>query len=193
MPFAQPLRIDARLGGEHALHERLLTHFEREERDRNVLLDRGVLRDVEHERGLSHRRTRGDDDEIRRLEARRELVEIGEAARDAGDGLAAALQRLDALHRRPDQLLDAREALQPALLADLEDLLLRVVEQLVGRRAPLERLADDRRRHLDEPAQQRLLAARSSRGTRRSPPSAPRRRGSRCIPCRRTHRARRAD
>ena len=48
--------------------------------------------------------------EIRRLEARRHLVEIVEAARDAGDRLAAALERLDALHRRPEQLLDAREA-----------------------------------------------------------------------------------
>ena len=79
------------------------------------------------------------------LEAGRQLVEIGEAARDAGDRLAAALQRLDALHRRPHQLLHAREALQPALLAHLEDLLLGVVEQLFGRGAPLERLGDDRR------------------------------------------------
>ena len=73
-----------------------------------LLLDRRVLRDVERERRLSHRRTRRDDDEVRRLEARRHLVEIAEAARDAGDRLAAALERLDALHRRPEQLLDAR-------------------------------------------------------------------------------------
>ena len=31
-------------------------------------------------------------------------------------GFAAALQRLDALHRRPEELLDAREALATALL-----------------------------------------------------------------------------
>ena len=76
---------------------------------------------------------------------------------DAGDRLAAALQRLDALHRRPHQLLHAREALQPALLAHLEDSLLRVVEQLLGRGAALERLGDDRRGGLDQAAQQRLL------------------------------------
>ena len=71
--------------------------------------------------------------------------------------LPAALQRLDALHRRPHQLLHAREALQSALLAHLEDPLLRVVEQLLGRRAPLEGLRDDRGGGLDEAAQERLL------------------------------------
>ena len=52
-------------------------------------------------------------------------------------------------------------------------------------RAALERLGDDRRRDLDQAAEQRLLADDLARGTRRSPPSAPRRRGSRCSPCRR--------
>ena len=44
------------------------------------------------------------------------------------------------------------------LLADLEDLRLGFVEQLVRRRLPLERLGDDRRRDFDQPAQHRLLA-----------------------------------
>ena len=35
--LAQPLRVDARLAGEHALHERLLAHLEREERDRHAV------------------------------------------------------------------------------------------------------------------------------------------------------------
>ena len=96
--------------------------------------------------------------EIRRLEARRQLVEIVEAARDAGDRLAAALQRFDALHRRPEQLLDAREAVARLLLADLEDLRLGFVEQLGRGARALERLGDDRRRDLDQPAEDRLLA-----------------------------------
>ncbi len=155
--LAHLLRVDAPLGGEHALHERLLAHFQREHSDGDVLLDGGVLRDVEHERGLSHRRARRDDHEIGGLEPGSELVEIGEAAGDSGDRLAAALQRLDALHRRPHQLLHAREALQPALLAHLEDPLLRVVEQLFGGGATLESLGDDRRRRLDESPKERLL------------------------------------
>src|SRR3954447_19063235 len=102
-----------------------------------------MLRDVQHERRFSHRRTRGDDDEIRRLEARRELIEVVEATRHARDRLAAALKRLDTLHRRPHQLLDACEAASTLLLADLEDLLLGFIEQLGGLRPALERLAHD--------------------------------------------------
>ena len=96
--------------------------------------------------------------EVRRLEARRHLVEIVEAARDAGDRLAAALQRFDALHRRPEQLLDAREAVLRLLLRDLEDSRLGFVEQLLRGRASVEGFGDDRRRHFDEAAKNRLLA-----------------------------------
>ena len=54
LAFAQPLRIDATFGSEKSLHQLLLAHFEREERDRHVVVERCILRDVENERGLSH-------------------------------------------------------------------------------------------------------------------------------------------
>ena len=154
----QPLRVDARFTREHALHERFLTHFEREERNRNIVLDGRVLRDVEHERGLSHRRSRRDDDEVGRLETRRQLIHVLESARHTGDGLATALERFDALHRRPEELLDAGEPFLAALLRDLEDLVLGVVEQLGRLQAAFERLGNDRRRHFDEAAEECLLA-----------------------------------
>jgi hypothetical protein len=68
------------------------------------------------------------------------------------------VKRLDALHRGPHELLDAREPASPLLLADLEDPLLCLVEQLGGLGAPLERLADDRRRDLDQAPEERLFA-----------------------------------
>jgi hypothetical protein len=116
-----------------------------------------MLRDVEHERGFSHRRARRDDHEVGRLEARRQLVEIVESTGHAGDGLAAALERLDPLHRRPHELLDAGEAAGALLLTDLEDPLLGLIEQLRRLRPSLERLGDDLRRDLDEVPEQRLL------------------------------------
>ena len=67
------------------------------------------------------------------------------------------MDRLDALHRRPEELLDAREALARALLRDLEDLRLGDVQQLVGCLAATERLGDDLGRDLDQPSEKRLL------------------------------------
>ena len=67
-PAAQPVRIDARLAGEHAQEQLLLRHLEAEYADRHVGLGADVLGHVQHEAGFSHRRTRGDDHEVRRLE-----------------------------------------------------------------------------------------------------------------------------
>src|SRR5687767_9310376 len=81
-----------------------------------------------------------------------------ETASDTSDRLAALGQRLDALHRRPHELLDAGETAGALRLADLKDLLLRFIEQLCRLRAPLECLPDDRGGYLDQAPKQRLLA-----------------------------------
>src|SRR4029079_13087716 len=69
----------------------------------------------------------------------------------------AALDLLDALHRRPKQLLDAGESFRAPALVDLEDLVLGFVEELGGRRARLESLGDDGGGNFDQPAPKRLL------------------------------------
>ena len=50
---AQPVRVDPRVRAEHAQHQLLLGHLEREDADRLAALERGVLRDVEAERRSS--------------------------------------------------------------------------------------------------------------------------------------------
>ena len=117
-----------------------------------------MLRDVETERRLSHGRSGRNNHEIRGLESRGELVEIVEAARDAGDRLAAALERLDALHRGPQQLLDTHETVGLPLLRDVENLRLGLVEQIGGGALPRECVMDDLCRDLDERPQDRFLA-----------------------------------
>ena len=92
---AEAVRVDARLGRQHAHEQLLLRHFQAEEADRHVGLDADVLRDVEHEAGLPHRRAGRDEDQIRRLQPRRHLVEIDEAGRHAGDQPLVLLQLLD--------------------------------------------------------------------------------------------------
>ena len=122
------------------------------------MLDRRVLRDVQRERGLSHRWTSGDDDEIRRLKARRHLVEIVEAARHAGDRLAAAWSAsMRSIVGHKSSLIRVKPSFVCCwLTAKIFDSASSSSSR--RRRAALERLGDDRRRHLDQPAENRFLA-----------------------------------
>ena len=109
-PAAEAVRVDARLGRQHAHEQLLFRHFEAEEAHRHVGLRADVLRDVQHEAGLAHRRTRRHDDEIARLQAGRHLVEIVEAGRHAGDRSLALLQLLDGREAVAHELAQRNEA-----------------------------------------------------------------------------------
>ena len=61
-----------------------LRHLEREEGDGLLLLDGDEVRDVRHYRRLAHGRPRGEDDQVARLEAAGDLVEIREPGGRAG-------------------------------------------------------------------------------------------------------------
>ena len=56
---------------------------------------RRVLRDVQRERRLAHARAAGDDDQVGRLQAGGQLVEVGEARRHAGDRSLLLVELLD--------------------------------------------------------------------------------------------------
>ena len=83
------------------------------------------------ERGLPDRRPRGDDDEIARLKAGRQLVEIGEPGRHAGDELLALVRALDRREARVRQLAHRHEPGAHAIFGDREDRLLGLVENQV--------------------------------------------------------------
>src|SRR5947207_2088376 len=77
-----------------------IRHLEREDRDRDPVLDGEVRRDAECERGLAHARPARDDDEVAGLEPRRHLVDVAEAGRRAGHlstGLVHLRDLLEAL------------------------------------------------------------------------------------------------
>jgi hypothetical protein len=135
-PAAQPVRVDARLAGEHAQEQLLLRHLEAEHADGHVGLGADVLRDVQHEAGLAHRRAGRDDDQIRRLQPRRHLVEIGEAGRDAGDQLLARVQLLDRVEAALRQVAQRDEAVAHLVVGDREDRVLRLIEDEVGSSSP---------------------------------------------------------
>src|SRR6267378_219158 len=112
----QPLRIDQPLRTQEPLYQRVLRHFDREEGYACVVLDRGVLDDVQRQRRFSHRWPGGDNDQIGTLEPSRQTIEIDEPAGDPGHGPGARLELLDPLHGRPDQLFDTDEFLGAAEL-----------------------------------------------------------------------------
>jgi hypothetical protein len=113
--------------------------------------------DVQTERRLPHRRAGGDDHEFGGLESGGHLVKMGEATGHPGNRSITLLERFNALHRGPEHLLDAGEAVIPALLGNLEDLRLGVVEQLRGARLLGVGLGDDLGGGLDQPPLDRLF------------------------------------
>src|SRR6266550_2997485 len=112
------------------------------------MVERGVLRNVQNKGGFSHRWAARDDNEIRLLKTCGDLVKILESAGHSSNRFAALLEKLDPLHGSPEHVLDARETLCAAALVDLEDLVLRRIEEIRCGRGRLERLADNRRRDL---------------------------------------------
>src|SRR5687768_8910448 len=152
------LRVDLRLGAQHALDELLRRHLEAQHEHGAAERDAHVLGDVEREGRLSHAWASGDDDEIRRLEARRLEIELLEAGGDAGDVLLPLVEPLDVLERVLEDFADGqRAALQPPL-GETEDTLLGVVDERLHLVLGVEGLRDDLRRRLDELAEDRHVA-----------------------------------
>ena len=74
-----PVGIDPGFAAQQAFHELFLAHFEAEDADGLVLPDRDMLGNVEAEAGFAQSGPGGNDDEVRRMQAGRHLVEIDES------------------------------------------------------------------------------------------------------------------
>ena len=115
--------------------------------------DREIRRHTEPEPGLSHRGPRREDHEVAGLEAGREEVELLVARRDAGD-LGPHLHELrDPLEAVLEQCLDVREVTRLAPLPELEDHLLRAVDEVGDVPRPLLPEPRDLLSRPDEPAE----------------------------------------
>ena len=85
------------------------------------------------------------------------LVQVYESAGHAGNRFAFLMELFDALHRRPQHLLEPGEPLGFPLLRNLEDPRLGGVEQLAGRLAGLVGLGNDLGPGLDQVPENGLL------------------------------------
>jgi hypothetical protein len=80
-PGAQPVAVDLGFRRQQAEEELLLGHLEAEETDCLPLPDPHMLRDVEREARLPHRRPRRDNDQVRILKTGGQLIEVRKAGR----------------------------------------------------------------------------------------------------------------
>ena len=77
--LAHIAQVDPRARAQHAQDQRFGRHFQAEYADGQALLDRHVLGDVHRQRGLAHRRARGDDDHLAAVQPAGHFVEIHES------------------------------------------------------------------------------------------------------------------
>src|ERR1700761_9037442 len=132
MSRAEFVRVDLSDGRNKALEQRLLRHFEAENRHRMAAANRDVLREIERERGFSLRRTRSQNQKFRALESRGQLVEFRVAGRNSGDTFTFAKYFFEALEIISNDVFDGNESCTHAIFGEREDRRLRVVENGVG-------------------------------------------------------------
>ena len=71
--------------------------------------------------GLAHAGTGRDDDEVRGLQAEQDVVELGVAGGDAGEGVLAAVQLLELIEGQRERVTDLHLGVGDPALGDLED------------------------------------------------------------------------
>ena len=157
MPGAEFVRVHARLGRQQAQQQRLLRHFQAEDGHRLALPQRHVLGDVQRQRRLPHRRPRRKNDQLGWLQPGRFVVESGVAGGQARDAAAFAENFLEALETVLDEILDADQPGLHAVFGKLENRGLGAVEDHVRIVARRQRLLLNRRRRVNQAAQNRLF------------------------------------
>src|SRR5581483_3888817 len=120
-PGAQALELDTAFRAHQPLGDLELRHLEREDRDRDAVLEREVGGDPEGERRLAPARPARADHEVARLEARRQVVDVAEPGRRPGQLAAPLVHARDLLEALADERLDVLEAAADAVLRELED------------------------------------------------------------------------
>ena len=122
LSLAQQITLDAGLGGDETLGQFGFGHFQREEGDRPVLLNRDVLGDVGDEGGLADRGPGGEDDQVRRLKATGLLVEIVESGRHPGSFQLTGDPLVQAIGFVEEHVAQLAEVALLLLVGDLEEL-----------------------------------------------------------------------
>ncbi len=157
MSGAELVRVHARVRRKQAQQQRLLRHFQAEDRHGLALPQRHVFGDVQRQRRLPHRRTRRKNDQLGGLQPGRFVVEAGVAGGEAGDPAALAENLFEALESVLDQVLNANQPDLHAVFRQLKDGRFRAIQNHVGVVARRQRLLLNHGRGVDQAAQNRLF------------------------------------
>ncbi len=120
-PVRTRVEGDVGFGGEEALAELQVGHFEAEEEDGAALVGGGVAGDVEGEGGFADGGAGAEDDEVAGLEAGELGVEVDEAGGEAGAGVAGAAEGFDVVEAFGEELVEGEDGVGEDVLADGED------------------------------------------------------------------------
>ena len=112
------------------LRQLILSHLEGEEGDRHLVIHRHIKRHGEGKCGLTHRRTSGKDNQVRRLPAKGDLIQIAETGIDATHTVLPLGSIADLLQGIGQQLLDGLHLVAIDPLSNIEELLLRVLQEI---------------------------------------------------------------
>ena len=154
---AEAVGVDASLRRQQPHEQLLLRHLEAEEADRHLGRGADVLRDVEHETRLAHRRPGGHEHQVGRLQPRGHLVQVDEPGGHTGDQALVLLQLLDGAEAALDEVAQRHEPGADPVLCDRENRALRLIEQQVWLLLGLVRLDEDLVGRVDQIAQRRLF------------------------------------
>ena len=135
----QALAVDVPDRAEQPQDQLFLAHLQAEDPDALAgrVADRRELGDVEREARLAHRRPRGDHDEVGRLEAGGQRVEVRESGPDAADLAAVRMQVVEPVERLVEERPERAEARRNAALGHREELRFRAVDRLLDLRPVL--------------------------------------------------------
>ena len=148
-----------RCRADHTRQQRLLRHFEREDRHRLRVLHvgRDMVRDVQRERRFAHRGPRGEDDQLAFVHARRHLIELVETRADALDALAGIEKDVDAAFETGEDLLGVDQRVAGRVSPSFRRVSSAPARISSGSSSPDDAAVDQLLRREDDPPQGRLV------------------------------------
>ena len=157
MTGAEFVRVNARVRRQQAQQQRFLGHFQAEDAHRQALPHRHVLRDIQRQRRFPHRRPRSNNNQLGRLQARSQIVELLVAGGDSGEAVALGEDAFQPWVAFLNQFLDADKSRADAVFRQLKNRGFRAVQQGVRVFLGFERGLLDVMRGMNQVAQQRLF------------------------------------
>jgi hypothetical protein len=132
MPAAEFVSINLRDGSHQALQQRFLGHFQAEHGHRQSSTDGDILGEIQGQGGFALRGPGREDNQLRRLQAGEQLVELAVARGDAGDALPFPEDSFQAIKALVNNILDGEQAGFDAIFSQRKDAGFRVVKDGVS-------------------------------------------------------------